>query len=246
MSEFIATDCKLYVDQYDFSSNANSLQMEYNAEILDATAFGDTTRVKAAGLLDMKCTVEGFFESDGSEAPDDVLFANIGVNGTVLTMCPTDGSDGETSYSVEGVSGQYSPLSSNTIGELIRFTANFEGQGGQLVQGTVLKNGTISATGSGTAYQVGAVSATQSVYCILHVTGLSGTDTPTITVTISSDDNSGMTSATARKVFTAATGTTVEWATPVGGAITDDYWQATWTVSGTDPSMDIVCTMGIK
>lgn len=245
MSELIAQDCKLYVGAYDLSSSANSLSMEYSVEVKDATAFGDDTRVKAPGLLTAMANYEGFFEA-GVDAVDTVLYGSVGVTDTIMTMCPTTGADGEVSYSLQGVTGTYNPLNSGTVGEMLKFSAAFESSGGQLVQGTVMKRGTVAASGDGTGYQLGAVASGEYVYGILHVTALSGTSTPTITVIIESDDNGSFTSATTRLSFTAATGVTSEFLAAVAGPITDDYWRASYTISGTDPSMDVIVLCGIK
>lgn len=244
MAELVAQDCKLYVGEYDFSSSANSLSMSYNVEVQDATAFGDTTRTKAPGLLNMNANIEGFFEADVDKV-DDILYTSVGVINTIFTMCPTDGSEGETAYSVNGITGTYNPIS-GTVGEMLKFTAAFDGSGGELVQGTVLANETVTTTDTGTSFQIGTVATGEKIYGIIHVTALSGTDTPTITVIIESDDDTGFASGVTRLSFTAATAITSEFLVPVDGPFTDDWWRASWTVSGTNPSMKIVVSFGIK
>ena len=243
MSEFVAQDCKLYVGGYNFSSSANTMSMEYTVEIKDATAFGDDTRVKAAGLLSMTGSIEGYFEA-GVDKVDPVLYDSVGVIDTLFSMCPNTGADGEVCYSVNGVTGTYNPIG-GTVGDMLKFTAAFEGSGGELVQGTVLKNGTVGTTGSGTAYQIGAILATEKAYAFLHVTAVSGS-TPTIVVEIESDDNSGFVSAVSQHTFTLANAIGSEVMVPLSGAITDDYWRAIWTVTGGTPSFDIVVSFGIK
>ena len=242
MAEQVYTDCKWYIGKYDFSSSANMLSMEYSTEIQDATAFGDTTRVKAPGLKNLTANVEGYFEA-GVDTVDEWLFSNIGVVDTPMTMCPTDGSDGERCFFINSVSGQYSPLS-GAVGEMLKFTSSFEGSGGELIQGTVLKNGTVTADGNGTGYQVGAISSSEKGYALIHVTSVSASDD--VDITIESDDNAGFTSATTRFTFTNVTDETSEFLVPLDGAITDDYWRAVWDVTGTGVSIDIVVVFGIK
>jgi hypothetical protein len=112
-----------------------------------------------------------------------------------------------------------------------------------LIRGTVDTASTIAATGSSTGAQLGAVSATQRVWAVVHFLTAGGT-TPSITVKVQSDNNSGFTSPTDRITFTAATTKGGQFGSAVG-AITDDYWRATWTVSGTNPSFQTRIIIGI-
>lgn len=243
MSEFISKDCKLYVGEHDFSASANMLSMTANVETQDATAFGDTTRIKAPGLMNMTANFSGFFEA-GVDKIDPVMFDALGVADTVFSMCPTTGADGETAYTIKGVSGNYKPIG-GTVGEMLKFDASFEGSGARLVQATVLKSGTVTASGDGTGYQLGSVATGQEVFGAIHVTSLSGTNTPTVTVIIESDTDAGFANATLRLSFTTATSKTAEFLAPLEGEITDSYWRASYTVAGTSPSMDIVVLCGI-
>jgi hypothetical protein len=65
-------------------------------------------------------------------------------------------------------------------------------------------------------------------------------------VLVQSDDNASFTSATTRISFTAETDATAhyQWGS-VAGAITDDYWRITYTVSGTGPSFNFAVAAGI-
>ena len=110
------------------------------------------------------------------------------------------------------------------------FTVNATGSE-ILGRGTILKNATANVTtdGTGTAYELGAVGASETVYAAVHVHYLDG---GTLDLAIQSDDNGSMTSATERIGFTNATATTSEWST-AAGAITDTWWRVSWTYNGT-------------
>ena len=58
------------------------------------------------------------------------------------------------------------------------------------------------------------------------------TSSPTLDVIIESDDNGSFSSATTRITHTQATAATSEFLS-VAGAVTDDYWRASWTFGGT-------------
>ena len=89
--------------------------------------------------------------------------------------------------------------------------------------------------------------AGQYLYGILHCTAVSGTNTPTITVKIQSDSTDAFSSASDRITFTAKTAIGSQWATKVSAdTITDNYWRASWTVSGTNPSLTVHCIAAIQ
>ncbi len=73
----------------------------------------------------------------------------------------------------------------------------------------------------------------------------SGT-TPTLDVTIESDDGVGMGSPTTRINFAQATAIGAQWATPVAGAIADDWWRVAYTLGGASPSFTFICIIGIQ
>jgi hypothetical protein len=106
-------------------------------------------------------------------------------------------------------------------------------------------NGTArTTTGTGTGIQLGAVTAAQRMYCNLHVLSISGTGTPTITVKLQSSVDNTFASPTDRIVFTAATALGGQ-ASSALGAITDQWWRAQWTISGTNPSFLFAVSAGI-
>ena len=200
MAELVYKNCKLYVGGYDLSGSHNELSLAYGADMLDKTAFGTSSRQRRAGLKNVECSHSGFWEG-GDNNVDDVLFDNLSLPNQVMTVCPTDGSFGEVAFTFQNVIGEYSP--GGNIGELMRF--NFAAYGeGDLVRGTVMETGTKTASGNGTARQLGAVQSGQKLYAALHVIAVSGT-TPSLTVVVQSDDTSDFLSPTDRITFAAAT-----------------------------------------
>ena len=74
----------------------------------------------------------------------------------------------------------------------------------------------------------------------------SGTNTPTLTVTIDSDsaENFGASPET-QLTFVAKTAVGSGWQVAGPAAITDDWWRAEWTISGDTPSFVFVVSFGI-
>lgn len=244
MADYVLEDCKLYLAGYDFSGDVNQMTLTYEAEIKDNTTFGSGgAREKLPGLKN--CTLEGsgFWDNaSGNGDQDDVMFDEVGTSEEVVTVCPTTGADGEIAFTFKSLLASYAP--GEAIGEVLAFTVNAEGHD-VLVRGTIMSAGAKTATGNGTARQLGAVGATQKLYATLHVLAASGTS-PTLDVVIQSDDASGFVSPTSRITFTRATAIGSQWATPVSGAITDDWWRVALTIGGTSPSFTILVVIGIQ
>ena len=114
------------------------------------------------------------------------------------------------------------------------------------MRGSLIHPGSASRSSSstGTGRQLGAVVAGKSMYVALHVLSVAGTSTPTLTVIVQSDDNAGFTTPTTRISFTAATAVGAQWGS-VAGALTDDYWRISYTISGTNPVFAFAVSAGV-
>lgn len=243
MAVSVFKNAKSYLHGYDISGDLNEMELAYSAAMLDDTTFGDDTESNKAGLKKVTVMQKGFWQSDGTDAVDDIIWDNFAVADKPLTLCPTDGTAGEPAYSVKAVLGTYTI--GGKVGDLLPFTVNANGN--LLVKGTVIENGVIDATEAGTGIQLGEVAEGQKLYAIMHVTAVSGTN-PTLDVIIESDDNALFSSATTRVTFTQMDAIGSQWATPVSGAIADDdYWRASFTVGGTDdPEFTVVIVLAIQ
>lgn len=243
MASQLLTDAKLYVASFDVSGDMNALSLTYGADMLDATTFGNSTRINKAGLKTVVAQHEGYWNSDGTDQADDVFFPRIGTADVPVTICPTTGADGEPAYIFQSVHSAYTP--GGTVGEMLAFSVNMEGSNGKpLVRATVLHPATArTATSTGTARQLGAVSATQTLYGALHVIAASGT-TPTLDVVVQSDNASNFPSATSRLTFAQQTAIGSDWQS-AAGAITDDWFRVSYSIGGTNPSFTFVVAVGI-
>ena len=242
MAEFVLTQCKLFLAQYDLSGQMNALAMEYSADVPDATTFGNTSHVRAAGgLKTWSANHEGLWEA-GVDLIDDALFNIMGLNDKLMTVGPTDGLEGSPSLFGLTVESEYSPGAA--VGDLFSFNVSAESSSA-LVNGTIMYNAAIGASGNGTSRQLGAVGATEKLYMGMHVIAASG-GSPTLDVTVESDDNSGMTTPTTRGTFDQAIATTSQWLDPVDGAITDDWWRIDFVIGGAGPSFTFVVSLGIQ
>jgi hypothetical protein len=243
MATQVLTDVKLYTGEYDLSGDMSAIALNYTAELVDDTVFGDDTRSRAGGLKNVSLSAEGFWNG-GTGAVDDVLFDNIGVADVPVTVVPGGETLANPCYLFRAIHGNYTPGAS--IGEMLRFSVSAEGSGGVgVVRGNLLHVGSETATGAEDKQELGAVLATQSIYASLHVLTVSGTN-PTLDVLLESDADGSAGGETTRITFTQATAATSEWKS-LAGAVTDTYWRASWTIGGTDtPTFEFIVSVGIK
>lgn len=158
-----------------------------------------------------------------------------------VTVCPLTGADGEIAYLFRATNAKYS--CGAAVGEMLKFQVSGTGTG-PLVRATVMQTGEETATGAGTARELGAITATQRLTAHLHVLSASGTD-PTLDVIVTSDDAEGMVDPTTRVTFTQATDVTSEQKT-LDGPVTDTWWQVSWTIGGTNtPTFEFIVAFGI-
>lgn len=236
----------------DFSVLVGGIQVAGKAKNVTASvdvATLDTTPISTTGWVECiggkRSSALGFdFMNDYAPADiNDTLYSYLGTATIPKSVC-VGSADGSLAYLVRGLPHHYETLQGQP-GDLAMGRYDFAGSG-RMVRGIVLHPpGTArTSSASGAARQQGAIGATQTGYAALHVLSVAGTATPTVTVKVQSDDNSGFSSATDRITFTGATAVGYQWGT-VAGAVTDDYWRVVWTISGTNPSFLFAVTFGI-
>ena len=236
------TNAKLYVAQFDLSGDHNQLALDVGVQELIATVFGDTAERVRGGLGLIELTGQGFV-SFGTGNVHEALRANINVADVPVTIAAESGDDGEYAEFFKARIAQY--RLGAPVGQLLPFTVAASAQGQLPIQGTILGTGAKTATANGTGRQFTAPTATKSIFAALHVLSVSGT-TPTLDVVITSDDNSGFTSATTRLTFAQKTAVGSEFLTAAGPFAGETWWRAQWTIGGTGtPTFSVVIVFGI-
>jgi hypothetical protein len=237
------TNCKIYVAGFDLSGDLNAVALDYGADMLDGTTFGQTTRINVGGLKTTVAKCEGLYDVDGTDEPDDVIYSRIGTANVPVSICPTTGAVGEVAYLFRSVHTEYSV--GGAIGDLLPFSVGAEGSdGAPPIRGYVMQaSGSVTADANGTAVQLGAVSATQRLYGSLHVLSASAGDT--LDITVESDTASNFPSATTVLTFgQLTTAGESDWQS-VAGAITDTWYRIAINVGGVGPDFSFVVTLGI-
>ena len=242
MSIFALTDGRLVVGGYDFSDNVVSMNLNITAEELETTTINSGGfRSQAGGLQDVDFTANGYYES-GANKPDALLGASNGAEHIITALA--DSGVGNASYFFKARQFEYTML--GAVGEIAPFNLSASQSADRPVRATQMNDfdTNITTTTNSASQQLGAVSSTQKLYANVHVWSVAGTSTPTLTVKIQSDDNSSFTSPTDRITFTGATAIGAQYKT-ADGAITDTYYRAVLTVSGTSPVFKTLVNVGI-
>ena len=236
-------DARIYLESADLTGWSNKIELGASAADEDITNFASGGwNERTGGEHDLDGQIEGFFEQLDVSRPDDMFWANLGSSQLALTAAPTSGAAGVLTYLSRVTAFDYQPK--GNVGKVVGWSAAIHGNW-PLVRGTIMHpQGTArTTTGTGTGFQIGAVTAAQRMYCCLHVLSVSGT-TPSITVSLQSSVDNTFASPTTRITFLADTALDGQ-ALSLLGAVTDQWWRAAWTISGTTPSFLFAVSAGV-
>lgn len=237
MAKRVLTDAQIFHDEHDFTSLVTTVDTPITEEELDSTTFGSGgNRTRTAGLRSAGLSLSGYWDSTIIDVPAD---ADLGSATPIVSVCDhnTVGTGAVLFQAKEFTYGRNAQ-----IGQIVPFNLEYMSTGPVPIKNARLlfPKTQISADTDGTAVQLGALAAGETLYAALHIFEVT---TGTLTVTIESDDNSGMTTPTTRDTATAATVPGVQWLT-VAGPVTDDWWrfEATLTAGTATPAL----TAGIQ
>ena len=244
MGKFVLQNVRLFVAGADLTTVNNQVEIKAEAEVKDATPFvatGDAWTEVLAGLRSVEASGEGQWEAGDLGKVDDVSFGDLG-SLTPWTACPATAAVASPAWMFNTLRTSYEL--GGDIGEVAPWKVSGKGSGA-LVRGVIAHPpGTArTASGTGTSIQLGAVTSAQALYVGLHVNSVAGT-TPLLTARVESDNATGFPSAATVGTFTAANAIGGQWLR-IPGPITDDWFRAAWTISGTTPSFLFTMSLGI-
>ncbi len=244
MAKFVLKDAKVYLEGRDISGELNAISFEFSVDTPDSTTFGETTRRRLPGVLDIVANHSGYWDSiSATDSADKDFFDQIGQAASVImSVSPDGGQIGEVAFSFVGRTATYSPGASH--GEVLAFQLTVNGDG-PFVKGKVFENQAFTTTLTGTIRQLDIVNAEEVIHSIVHVTAISGTATPTVAITVHSDTEEDFPSATLRFTHSDITVVKADQLT-LNGAISDSYWRYTMTITGTNPSLTIFAMLAIR
>lgn len=240
MAVFAFTNVFAHVGGYDFTGDSNNATLAAEAEALDASVYGSGWKSTVAGLKSSVFNLAGFWQSAATQAVDPEAFANLGVADRVLTFGPSQ-VEGDPAYMAQMLETSYSL--GGEVGTVAPFTLAASGSNGAgTVRGKLTKaRGNVSATGAlGTGVQLSAPSASQSVYCAVHIF-TAGT---TVTLQLQSDDNGGFTTPTTIATIGPLTASGGTWMTRVPGPLTDSFFRL--NVSAITGTFNMAASIGVQ
>jgi hypothetical protein len=240
---FVLTNCRVLVGGADLSGDTNEATISGKKVDKDVTNYNSGGWTEhLGGLGTATIAVKGFTEAGSLSLPDDNGWANLGLLGGV-TLAPQGAASGALAYFTNVLESDFAAIQGK-VGDVAGFSYSLISDW-KLVRGLIglPPAQIVTATGTGTPMQLGAVAAGQSIYADLHVISVAGT-TPSLTVAIQSATTSGFGSPTTRLTFNAATAIGGQ-IMKAAGPITDTWWAVQYTVSGTTPSFLASVAFGI-
>lgn len=240
----VLLDVRLLAGGVDLSGASNKAEISAEVEEKDVTTYrSGGFKELVGGLASSEINAEGLWQAGDPGQVDDAAWAMLGGRGP-WTVCPTDATVGALAYTTFALQSSYKL--GDAVGEVAPYVAKASGSWpvarGQIAHppGTAR-----TATGTGTALQLGAIPAGKRLYAALHVLSVAGTATPKISARVESDaDNTFSTPAT-QITFADAIAAGGQILRTDGTAVTDTWFRIAWTISGTSPSFLFAAALGI-
>lgn len=245
MPKTVLLNVRTFAVGVDLTSNSNKVELTTEVEDKEATNYGSQGwKEVLGGLASGEISAEGQWEAGDPSKVDDGAWGTLGAVGPWSISANNAANVGDLAYVVNAMRSAYAL--GDAVGEVAPWTGTAKSSWpiarGQFAHppGTAR-----TATGTGTALNLGAVPAGKRLYASLHVLSASGT-TPSLTARVESDDAVGFASPTTRLTFNAAAAVGGQILRTDGTAITDTWWRVAWTITGTTPSFLFVSALGIQ
>ena len=243
MAVYFNKDIRWYVGAMSVACHAKSATLSNECAALDTTALCDDGWSEFIGGLKSGSFDLSLMADMADDGLDELLWSYLGT-ADIPQSFSIGSADGSPGYTFKSLSTAYVPQT-GTVGELAM--ASLSGSSsGPIARGQLIHPDTTARTssGTGTAWEVGALTSGQTLYAGLHVISASGTS-PTLAVKVQSD-TVGFPSATDRITFSTATDVANRYQlSSVAGAVTDTYWRVSYTIGGTTPSFQFAVIVGI-
>jgi hypothetical protein len=129
MSTVHFRNARIFAGGYDLSGDHNAISIAVGAEMLDETAFGDSTRIRKGGLQVIDVTGAGHWDTAAGHV-DAVMFGLVGVDGTVISVFAnglTEGTATDLGFAMKGVVDKYNLK--GDPGALLGFDLSLMGRG---------------------------------------------------------------------------------------------------------------------
>ncbi len=129
MATFVWTNAHIEINDVDQSDHAILVQLNYAAEMLDATVMATAaTRIRKPGLFDWSIVVT-LLDDFANADVDDLLFALVGAAAMPMTVRPTQAVVGNTNPEYRGNAVLEGNPVGGTVGDLATKVLTFQSAG---------------------------------------------------------------------------------------------------------------------
>jgi hypothetical protein len=248
MAALALIDAEIWAGPIRLGTVANQVSLELTAAALDVTTFtSGGWRQFIEGLDSATVVTDGFMDAappeTGALAPDTQIWSEVGGATQVPVVLAPTGADQQAAYVVPTRRGTVSLF--GKVDTVAPFKSTMWGDG-KIGRGNVIHPANVVRTtsGTGTTAVLGTVPAGKSLLVAVNVFTVAGT-TPSLTITVQSDDNAGFTSPATVATVGPTVAPTAALVTVAGPITPDDRYRVTWTLTGTTPSARFGVAVGI-
>lgn len=243
MAALILTDTRIVVGSFDVSTFTGSFNHQQNVAMVGGNVLGaGGFDRKYPGLKSFDTQIDGFGDYDATGISSQFTPTTLGSQ-QLVSIAPTGGATaGDVALFGRQLIGNINTPGGN-VGDMAAFGMSCTSDTAWANGMVLAPSATRTTTGNGAITAMTGPTASQRLYVGLHVTAASGT-TPSLTVSIQSAALVGFGSPTTRATFTAAATTGWQFIS-VTGAITDGFWRAVFTITGTTPSFTSTVLLGV-
>jgi len=134
MATTVLNNITVLVNGTNLSGVCNEAAINFSAEMIDQTTFGNTTRIRRGGLTAMTVNLKGFMNDGptaavgGSTGGESALYPVVGSSGTIITIFPTTiDTCSPCGFATRGVVESFIP--GGAVGAILPFTAVLQSAG---------------------------------------------------------------------------------------------------------------------
>ena len=127
MAQLVLTDASITINAVDLSDRANSVELNYEIDSVEITAFGSGVHTFTGGLQNLSCTIE-FMQDFAASETEATIFPLVGTQLTLIFK-PTSEAVGadNPSYTITGAYlASHTPIAA-AVGELAMTSLTFTG-----------------------------------------------------------------------------------------------------------------------
>ena len=127
MAQIVLTDASITINSISLGNRANSVELNFEVDSVEITAFGDTGHKFTGGLQNVSCNIE-FMQDFAAANVEATIYPLVGTTTTVVIK-PTSGAVSATnpSYTISNAFlASHQPVS-GAVGELAMTSLSFTG-----------------------------------------------------------------------------------------------------------------------